>query len=294
MTSKLAPPPAPRTSQESRPQRGHGCPVCPAGRWRAGRGSGWTRLLQSWAPRSGWIGSPVSTQKRSSQLQVREKVRRGELQLFFNSKCSNSGCLHTGLGLGQVWAPGAGKVGVQDRPWGAPSARARRQSPAPCPLGSPPAPGQPLRRRHSPAGPTSLPAAPSGKRGPARPSPAAALICCGRRGAPASAGAFQERGREGKGEKCSAPEARSHSSFVPAAGAGPHSSAAPRGASRGAAAARRRPEGTGGDEEAGASEPSGVPAPRGPRSSPPGRGRARQPTLPGATATKRTGRRLLP
>lgn len=41
-------------------------------------------------------------------------------------------------------------------------------------------------------------------------------------------GVCQQRRREGKGEKCSAPKARS-ALLVPAAGAGPHSSGAPTG-----------------------------------------------------------------
>lgn len=109
---------------------------------------------------------------------------------------------------------------------------------------SAPAPGQPPPRRHSPAVPAPSPAAPSGRRGPAWPSAARALICCGRGGATASAGVFPESGRGEKGEKCSAPKARS-ALLVPAAGAGPHSSGAPTGSeSRGGGG------GGGGEEEA--------------------------------------------
>lgn len=108
--------------------------------------------------------------------------------------------------------------------------RGRRPRPT-----SAPAPGQPLPSRDSPAIPTPLPAAPSGRRGLALRSRAQGsdlLRACGAGGggggSTASAvSASIEGGRE-RGKKCWAPKARS-ALLVPAAGAGPHSSGAPTG-----------------------------------------------------------------
>lgn len=222
--------------------------------------SGWTCLPQSWAPRSGWIGSSVSTQKRSSELQVNEKGGVSGNVLFKPQMIELGAPPHWFWGsarCGHLWRGGEARCGVGRR---APSARARLQSGGRLALAeSPPAPGQPLPRCRSPAGPTPSPAAPSGRRGPARPSRAPALICCGRGGATASSGAVPERGREGKGEKCSAPEARSALLVRPR---GRRRTSLERSAHGERVAGRRRRRG-GGQKEAGevrASEPSGVPA----------------------------------
>lgn len=236
--------------------------------------SGWTCLPQSWAPRSGWIGSSVSTQKRSSELQVNEKGGVSGNVLFKPQMIELGAPPHWFWGSATCGHLRGGKAGrsVGRR---APSARARRQSWGRRALAeSPPAPGQPLPRCRSPAGPTPSPAAPSGRRGPARPSRAPALICCGRGGATASSGAVPERGREGKGEKCSAPEARSALLVRPR---GRRRTSLERSAHGERVVGRRRRRRGGGQkesEEAGevrASEPSGGPG------RPAGQGRALPP-----------------
>lgn len=141
----------------------------------------------------------VSTQKRSSQLQAREKEVRCSFFLALN--CSNSGRLHTlVLGLGQG-AEGPGN-GSQDRPRRG-SVRAPAK-PAPCPLrvtaGGPATPSSPPLARwpHLPARGAQWEAG----AGPA--SPAAAPDLLRLQGSPGLRRCLRTRGR-GRGGKCSAP-----------------------------------------------------------------------------------------
>lgn len=123
--------------------------------------SGWTCLPQSWAPRSGWIGSSVSTQKRSSELQVNEKGGVSGNVLFKPQMIElgapphwfwgSATCGHLRGGKrGAAWAAGPRPPALAGRAGGAgpsPSPRPPRASPflaAARPLAPPPRPLRPV------------------------------------------------------------------------------------------------------------------------------------------------------
>lgn len=228
---------------------------------------------------------------------VKEKLGGVSCDFLFNPECSNAGPPpHRFLGLSQVWAPGAGRVGARvgsraPRPTPRPSARAGREiggaAPAPRPL---PPRASPFLAATRPLSPPLGPRRPVGGGGRPGRAQRRALICCGSRGSTAPAGAFQRGGRE----KCSAPKARS-ALPVPAAGSGPHSSGARTGSgSRGGGGQGRRAGvgGVGGGEGERAERGPGRPAGQG-RAVPPVGERARRP-VPGSRRHKGNEPRLLP
>lgn len=211
--------------------------------------SGWTCLPQSWAPRSGWIGSSVSTQKRSSELQVNEKGGVSGNVLFKPQMIE--------LGAPPHWFWGSARC---RHLWGGGGSAVRRGPPGPVRPRSPAERGAPGPRRvparPGPA-PSSLPLArwphPLARcaqweagAGPAEPSAGSDLLRA--RGSHGLLGCSPREREGGKGGKVlgARGEVRTpRSSPRPAQDL--TRAQRPRGASRGAAAAaRRRPEGVGG------------------------------------------------